>query len=512
LSGNIYFVRMPPLRHLLLLLPLVVSTGCAGLLNKGNDTVTVTSIPEDAIVLVNGAEVGRTPYEVGYVKEMGPVVTVELRKEGYELASVTLPVARNNGVLLADAMLLGIPYIFDARSDAMRGFRTRTVQVPLFRTVREDMQRLELPVATLQSTVNGVPLGRLGSHRLHSDSKEMSDLKYPEMITSSVVQGFTGSWADARVVRLGTERGDEAIQRAKFYLVPKLKRLWIEAKEKDHLVNGTVETEMDWCFMSAVKKDSVLFTIPSRNVHPLSGCSKREVLSGALQAASRRLLEDTTLHERLLAAYGAGLIMAKGSELVLSKQRPITFAGRREMLGALVKGVVTVETSDGHGSGFLITNDGHLLTNAHVVGNDATVKVRFEQGFALDGQVVKVNKDFDVALIKVPRTDLPALAIGDDKALLLGEELFAIGTPLNEQLGQSVTRGIMSGRREVEGRSYLQTDVSINPGNSGGPLIDESGKVVGVATLKISAKGVEGIGFGVPISKALEMLNIRFAE
>ncbi|MBL0045385.1 MAG: trypsin-like peptidase domain-containing protein [Flavobacteriales bacterium] len=167
---------------------------------------------------------------------------------------------------------------------------------------------------------------------------------------------------------------------------------------------------------------------------------------------------------------------------------------------------------DGHGSGFLVTSDGYLLTNAHVVADQGTVKVKFEQGFTLDGTVEKVNRDFDIALIKTPGSDMAALTIGDDGALQLGEELFAIGTPLDEKLGQTVTRGIMSGKREFEGRSFLQTDVSINPGNSGGPLIDETGKVVGIATLKVQETGVQGIGFGVPMSKALEMLNIEFLK
>src|SRR5204862_5468041 len=124
--------------------------------------------------------------------------------------------------------------------------------------------------------------------------------------------------------------------------------------------------------------------------------------------------------------------------------------------------------------------------------------------------VVKVNRDMDLALLKVQASDLPALTIGNDKQLQLGEEIFAIGTPLDISLGQSVSRGILSGTREIEGRSYLQTDVSINPGNSGGPLIDETGAVVGVTTLKISGRGLEGLGFGVPISVAIEMLNITF--
>ncbi|MCB0770782.1 MAG: trypsin-like peptidase domain-containing protein, partial [Flavobacteriales bacterium] len=80
---------------------------------------------------------------------------------------------------------------------------------------------------------------------------------------------------------------------------------------------------------------------------------------------------------------------------------------------------------------------------------------------------------------------------------------------VDANLGQSVSRGVLSGKREIEGRTYIQTDVTINPGNSGGPLIDETGAVVGIATMKISGRGLEGLGFGVPISVALEMLNIH---
>ncbi len=99
----------------------------------------------------------------------------------------------------------------------------------------------------------------------------------------------------------------------------------------------------------------------------------------------------------------AGLRAARVTVVQLSTPVPIAFNGRKDMLTALVKAVVTVETKKGHGSGFLITNDGYILTNAHVVEDQGTVKVRFQQGFTLDGTVVKVNRDFDVALIEDPR-------------------------------------------------------------------------------------------------------------
>ncbi len=239
---------------------------------------------------------------------------------------------------------------------------------------------------------------------------------------------------------------------------------------------------------------------------------RQTALNGAIRDATRQMIEEDGLQERLVRIFNEGLVRSKGSQVEVVKPKGIPFTGRKDMLAALVKGVVTVKPKNGQGSGFLISSDGYIVTNAHVVGEEATVSVRFGQGFTLDGQVVKVNRDFDLALIKTPGNDLPALVLGDDTQLLIGEELFAIGTPLDEQLGQTVTRGIMSGRREFEGRTFIQTDVPINSGNSGGPLIDESGHVVGVTTLKVSATGVQGIGFAVPASSMLEMLNVRFVD
>lgn len=491
----------------------LVLGGPASAKDKSKQSLTIHSSPAGATVYENGAEVGITPYHYTYDKPDGGAVTMELRKDGYQPVTFELTPKARSGVLLADAMLLNIPYYFGRKSGSLYAFPRQELTVNLYRTMPTGLQEVALPVAPLQHTLGArAGVGRLGTHKLTVDSREVGDLAYPEMVTSSIVRGFADSFVDAHSVRPGTPKGDEAVQRAKVLLKPVIKRIDLDLDEVDDRAYGSVTLDMEWRFLSGIDKDSVLFTITRSTTAPVFALSPRDVLATGLQDAARRMLEEEGLYERLNAAHSAGLMRSKGAGLSLSAPVPIGFTGRKDMLAALVKGVVTIETKDGHGSGFLITNDGNIMTNAHVVGTEAHVKVRFEQGFALDGEVVKTNRDFDVALVKVAGSDLPALALGDDAALQLGEELFAIGTPLDEQLGQSVTRGIMSGRREIEGRSYLQTDVSINSGNSGGPLIDESGKVVGVATLKIKASGVEGIGFGVPISKALEMLNITFTR
>lgn len=486
--------------------------GCASMMNSGKQSLTINSNPQGALVYENGAEVGTTPYKYTYDKPEGGAVNLELRKEGHEHRVFEITPQQKSGVLLLDALLLNIPYYLgDSKSTAIYAFPQEEFSVNLYKDLPAEQQHKDLPIVTLENRIPaGTGFGSIGSRRLNNESRELDDLDYPDQLTSSFGQGLRNTWIEPHSVRLATQKGDEEVRAAKMYLRPVIKGVDMKLTEVDNRVFGTVDLDMEWKFMSGVVKDSVLFTFAKRTTYPVFAESARDVLSLAAKDAARQLVDEAGLAERMGRSYDAGLVSSKGSIVQLRTPKPIPFNGRKEMLSALVKGVVTVETSDGHGSGFLVTNDGYLLTNAHVVEDDATVKVKFQQGFTLDGTVVKVNKDFDIALIKTPGSDLPALSIGDDAGLQLGEEIFAIGTPLDEKLGQTVTRGIMSGRREFEGRSFLQTDVSINPGNSGGPLIDETGKVVGVATLKVSGTGVQGIGFGVPMSKAIEMLNLEF--
>ena len=492
---------------------LLLSSGCASVLNSGKQSLRITSTPAGATVYENGAEVGVTPYTYTYDKPDGDNVAMELRKEGLQPVTFDLRPRKKNVILLADALLLGIPYIVDSQSKAMYSFPVQAVDVNLYKSMATDQQVLDLPITVLENGLAGrADVGKLGAHTLTVDSRELGDLRYPEAATSAILRGMGNTYVSAHGIRLGTAKGDEEAQRAKVVLRPKLTALGMQLSETDRRAYGKVHVGMDWRFYSGIAKDSLLFTISKATDWPVNGAPTRDVFTDALQDAARQLMDEDGLYDRISGVYAKGLVRSKGDVLKLATPAPIVFDGRRNMIPALVKGVVTVEVKDGHGSGFLITKDGYIMTNAHVVGTDATVKVRFEQGFTLDGQVVKVNRDFDVALVKVAGNDLPALSLGDDDALQLGEELFAIGTPLDEQLGQSVTRGIMSGRRDIEGRKYLQTDVSINAGNSGGPLIDSEGKVVGIATLKVEATGIEGIGFGVPISTALEMLNIDFTK
>ena len=173
--------------------------------------------------------------------------------------------------------------------------------------------------------------------------------------------------------------------------------------------------------------------------------------------------------------------------------------------------VVAIFTGSGWGSGFLVSDDGYLITNQHVVGAGKTVRVRWSDGLETAGEVVRTDKRRDVALVKTePRSRQP-LALRRS-APAVGEAVFAIGTPLDEKLQNTVTKGIVSANRILDGFAYIQSDVGIDHGNSGGPLVDDKGRVIGITVIKIAPDdGQRGLNLFIPVGDALDFLALKTA-
>lgn len=164
----------------------------------------------------------------------------------------------------------------------------------------------------------------------------------------------------------------------------------------------------------------------------------------------------------------------------------------------------------GVGTGFIVSADGQIVTNAHVVDGADTVKVTLADGRSVDGKVLGSDTATDIALVKIDAGDsLPTVAFGDSTQLKVGQDVVAIGNPFG--LGNSVTSGIVSalGRDINSGPfdNYIQTDAAINKGNSGGPLFNTDGEVVGINTAIFSPTGGSvGIGFAVPSETAAKVV------
>lgn len=191
----------------------------------------------------------------------------------------------------------------------------------------------------------------------------------------------------------------------------------------------------------------------------------------------------------------------------------------RELVNILGEAVVQVRTPGGLGSGFIINEDGFLITNFHVIEGETQIAVEvyqqkrgeLERKTFKDVKIIAINKFEDMALLKIDDKDAPKFSrvlLGDADAMSVGERVFAIGSPLG--LERTVTEGILSTKtREMAGMLYLQTTAQINPGNSGGPLFNLHGEVVGITNMKITFG--EGLGFAIPVGAVKYFLDHRDA-
>jgi putative serine protease PepD len=228
-----------------------------------------------------------------------------------------------------------------------------------------------------------------------------------------------------------------------------------------------------------------------------------------------------------LSAFSVGTLVGGGSNtpdpLPAVSEKPLKPRQGQTRAGAIYAvaspAVVSIRTSSGSGTGFLIDSSGRIVTNSHVVGGNSRVLVRFGQDqTSLDGKVVGSDPSSDIAVVDIGASSIPKgakpLQFADSRAVQVGDTAIAIGNPFG--LDRTATEGIVSGLgREIKAPngfqidSVIQTDAPINPGNSGGPLLDDSGHVIGVNSQIATAGaggGNLGIGFAVPSNTARQVV------
>ncbi len=178
--------------------------------------------------------------------------------------------------------------------------------------------------------------------------------------------------------------------------------------------------------------------------------------------------------------------------------------------------------AEGNGSGIIISSDGYIVTNHHVIenGKDITVILSDANRSTIEesnkneyrAKLIGADPKTDLAILKIDAEGLPSAQLGDSSTLEVGDRAFAIGNPLGQEFAGSFTGGYISALNrtiQVDGRelTLIQTDAAINPGNSGGALVNSNGEVIGINTVKIAIDNVEGMGFAIPINEALPVIN-----
>ena len=166
----------------------------------------------------------------------------------------------------------------------------------------------------------------------------------------------------------------------------------------------------------------------------------------------------------------------------------------------------------GSGSGIIISTDGYIVTNQHVIDGASEISVILNTGDECVAKLVGADSKSDLAVLKIEKSGLPAATLGNSDELQVGELAVAIGNPLGQELAGSVTAGVISAlnrKMTVDNKDYnlVQTDAAINPGNSGGALVNKYGEVIGINTIKLSSTEVEGIGFAIAITEAKPIID-----
>lgn len=241
-----------------------------------------------------------------------------------------------------------------------------------------------------------------------------------------------------------------------------------------------------------------------------------EASSNAAFTISRVVNGDTSSDT---SASGDGTVSAMSDQDIAAKLTPSVVCIQNYQVTQNY-GFMQTDTSDssvspaGEGSGIIMSEDGYIITNAHVVEGATSLKVITSDGETYEAQLIGSDTVTDLAVVKIDATGLTAAEFGSSEDLRVADKVMAIGNPGGHELSSSVTIGYVSAlNRAIANNTtgytmeYIQTDAAINPGNSGGALINEYGQVVGINSAKISATGYEGLGFAIPIDTAQPIIS-----
>lgn len=490
----------------------IVLNGCATLFGGSEKKFTIETIPSGATVSdENDKEVGRTPYEVSIDKESKRIYNIS--KDDYEKTNVTIRRRVHHGFLFLDAVALCIPCIVDAATGKLFYTSGPEGAIQLKRLKKKFDNKLPVYVGPVIWNEKMNQLGKISNMtKRFSDSGIRRVIGYDDAIAYGLATELNGSYFEAELF-YPSRLSDFSVKRPKIIIQPVIDSLSFALKGNSiKTYSGTTYINGSFRFFKTLDTATVIGSFPfSVSLIRTEGQSV-SIGQNLLAHAVGEMINTDSMYEFIKSQSAHAMSESKGNAFSLKPALTPNYSSSKEMLKSCITGVVTIESTEGLGSGFIISSNGYLLTNYHVIGNAEKLNVKLNASFKLGAEVVKTNKDFDLALLKVDAEDMHALSMGNSDSTSLADDVYAIGTPLESNLGQTITKGIISGYREFNEIKYIQTDVSINPGNSGGPLLNEKGEVIGITTMKLAGKGIEGIGFCIPSNVAIEMLNIQFEK
>ncbi len=473
----------------------------------------------------DGKKLGTTPTDISLKNKSK--YTLTLKAEGYVDYELFIKPTPNNGVLALNALGFGIPSIVDLPQKSylyhkktlylVEMEKERTSKKSSF-SARDDSKpevakKEQLPVYL---EIGMVKLPKISSTKKGSGEKL-------SVVPESVYEEFKASRASlvdvvcseissskVKVSKCGNEEqrstmrkmvGDESVLKVE----TKILDISASKESKDsYLIKGKVE------FTVTNETEEEVYKV-AYSVSGFTSSPEFKKYGEVLMAKAAEEFKDDAEFQKAIKKHADKEIANKIGESMAIKPAPLAIEGMKADVSILLPSVVTILTDNKFGSGFVVDKRGYIITNYHVIEGEDTIEVKLNNGKKIFATVAKYNPIEDLALLKVESNDLLALSLRKTIPNV-GTEVIAIGTPYDRELAQTVTKGIVSGIRELGAYKFIQFDASVNSGNSGGPLFDNRGNVIGVVTWKISSSGrgraTEGLSFAIPIEQALEHLNL----
>ena len=275
-------------------------------------------------------------------------------------------------------------------------------------------------------------------------------------------------------------------------------------------LKGSMRIDVEWQVYSPARRTLIgkINTQGSAELKKAGDDAAYGLLRDSFAVAANNLIASGDFLS--LVQRSSGLLLAPDSSVAQQiDNKLVNYQTIEAAIAACKKATVTVRTAGGHGSGFAVGDGSYVFTNAHVVGDATNVTLVTEGGIEIDGYVATVSKERDVALIRIDSLRLPTVHL-NRQIPISGGKVYVIGSPLLEEMSGSVTSGIISGTRIMDGYNWIQSDVATSPGNSGGPLMDSYGSVIGISTAGFQPGGSQvGLNLFIPIGDALAFSNLR---
>lgn len=512
--------------HLLIVAVIALNTGCASILNGKNQKVLVMTGASDASVFINDVKQGTGANVITKMARDFNPKQIKVERPGYKPEYSVHRQSKRSWLYIVSWIPFVVVYFLPPLLD--RGPKaynyTKETSLSAKRKVSSKgtdqkfmiLKNINFDVKSEDFSIERIDYKRFKkgkSSKSGDQTTSKEDIVVDNSIFSSALNAalFETGFIDTTESLLKSRSNNTYVNAR----VTKLKFTTITSYKGFYNRSLICETTIDWEFMDKynqvkVKKSS---TAKSGEFCEYSSASKDDDKMNVIQRAVQdaitnsfyEVLEQPATAEWMKSTSDA--VTTEKLELVEIKRGTLA----KDMKGS-IEATTVILTNKGHGSGCVIGTEGYIVTSFHVVATvDSAIKVAFKDGDTAIAKVVRVSEFSDLALLKVNKTCKFAFNVNAKPDFEVADEVFAIGTPASVELGQTVSKGIISGiRKEDGGLELIQTDVSVNPGNSGGALVKRDGTFIGVVNAKISGKGLEGLGFCTPAGQILDQLKVKF--